>query len=109
VGWWEVKDMGFARSSRRLATVAFPERFGRVPRFGATFPHLFLVPLHKGESFLGCPYDGHGGSLFDSTEGVVQLGLGYPERRRGGGVRTLVVLFPDSQDIVPDNEDCLDL
>jgi len=55
--------------------------------FEAAFPRHFLVLLRDGESFLGCPYDGHGRCLFDSTEGVVELGFGYPKRGRCGGAR----------------------
>ena len=59
----------------------------RIDVFKAVFPHLFLVLLQEGKSFLGCPYDGHSRSLFDLAEGVGELGLGYPERRRRGDVR----------------------
>jgi hypothetical protein len=58
------------------------------------FFHLFLFFLHESESFLGCPNDGHGGSLFDSTENVVELGLGDPEGRSGRGVRSFGGLIP---------------
>jgi len=46
-----------------------------------------------------------------STRPKVSFSLGS-DIRSGGEVEvyvTLVDLFPDSQDIVPDNEDCLDL
>ena len=55
--------------------------------FDTVLLRLVLILLQKGEGFLRCPYDSHARSLFDSTEGVVQLGLGYLERRRCGGVR----------------------
>lgn len=46
-----------------------------------------------------------------STRPKTSLSLGSDILRGGEAAvyGALVVLFPDSQDIVPDNEDCLDL